>query len=248
MKACPFCAEDIQDAAIVCKHCGRDLPSKESPALCPFCRAVVPPDRRFCTACGEDLSADIGSTDGVTTSTNAPGHQAGNPWKVRGLVVIGALGLLVFGPRLLRESLRVSQPNKAPITAPASNQPRRDTRPLEVRLAELDYGGGLEADDVRVYRFQRLLQSLSRKYRETPESIGNISANARNILRKEGVTETFERLMDGMNQVLDGPVAGQTYADYLSSYVVLRSPRGGRKSHAEAVATLRGVLQESGLQ
>lgn len=31
MRTCRFCAEQIQDAAIVCKHCGRDLSGQ--PAL-----------------------------------------------------------------------------------------------------------------------------------------------------------------------------------------------------------------------
>ena len=30
-RPCPFCAEDIKPAAIVCKHCGRDVPALPDP-------------------------------------------------------------------------------------------------------------------------------------------------------------------------------------------------------------------------
>jgi hypothetical protein len=33
VKACPFCAEQVQDAAAVCKHCGRDLNRPGAPAI-----------------------------------------------------------------------------------------------------------------------------------------------------------------------------------------------------------------------
>lgn len=73
MKKCQFCAEDIQDEARVCKHCGRDL---ESTATAQQVTIVQPPKKT--SGCAMTLAILIGLFALVTMAgyCNGPGPSS----------------------------------------------------------------------------------------------------------------------------------------------------------------------------
>jgi uncharacterized paraquat-inducible protein A len=52
MTVCPFCAEDINEGAIRCKHCRSDLVKE-----CPTCKEAIHSQATKCKKCGADLAA-----------------------------------------------------------------------------------------------------------------------------------------------------------------------------------------------
>lgn len=115
-------------------------------------------------------------------------------------------------------------------------------KPLEYKLARLDEGNDPPQGDVKVARFKSLLGQLSGTYKETEQQIGDMTVNAQDQMKKEGVDETLLDIMEDMNQVFAAHVTNQSYAEYVSAYVVLREKGYSRDKSVEGIrGTLKGI-------
>ncbi len=156
----------------------------------------------------------------------------------RTLVLAGVLGLLSCESPLNapRRNTAVKYSGGLTSSLPAAGPPVAYSSP-EYRLAYVERGGFVAADDPAVATFRHLLDQLSSKYEEDSRGIADMTVAAQKGLRQEGVEERILNITEGLNEVIVGPHGLQSYTHVAAAYV------RGRSSGLDHRATIGGIMK-----
>jgi len=186
-----------------------------------------------CRECGEQISSSAKACP--SCGKPAPkGFLGGGCNKGCALVLLVVFAFAyVAGP----SGNRSPAPTPPP---PSQRQQPKQPASLGYKLASIDAGRRLPANDPAIGKYESLLRELAGLYAENDAAISDITVKSRDILREKGVEQKLLPMMEAMAAVMRPHKAeNQKYAEYLAAYATLRS-KG--KSHEEAVAGVSAVL------
>lgn len=119
---------------------------------------------------------------------------------------------------------------------PETRTAARPKPPEEKMLADINAGHTVRDDDITIARFRSLLAQLRQRFPEEKSRIGDMTVVAQESLKKEGISESLLRIMEGLNQAAQSSQSeGRQYAEYAAAYATLRDQG---LSHDETVEGL----------
>lgn len=105
------------------------------------------------------------------------------------------------------------------LAACGTPQPAKTLTPAQ-KLAIVDH---IDTTDQRVAQMDKLLQSLSGKFKEPQDTIAEYTSRAEDVLREKGVVTDNLEILGNMDGLKADAAAMSTYKDAITMYLMIRA-------------------------